>query len=1330
MMRAPKRGRTDGARRRGVGAPGTAAGVVLALLATLVATPIALAEFASGGSGSAPGSIDWFEWGAVGEDLPLAGKVVTNTRTIGGVSLATTCTVGAVSGSQLEVYRPGDSPADGLDDLYNSGTTGPGNDVLTGLANVVDGGASTFPVSCSATLGGAAIAIAGLVVASAETNTGADLIRATTTTGQWRLLDRHRGAGCTENPIIGRDTPGAGELRLTMHGAGTCDTAPTAVALAEGAADAVIEIHGTARTAVAIGVMLFTDFSDAPAGYGAAGAVFIPGFSGPALVDGDLPLFDLGLSSVVAPTSSILGSAVSSESEPRPGPAASLDDGDDALTSGTSFDADPGAIATRSVSCTGSSFIAGWIDWDRNGAFDADEATPTTTCAAGTATLSWTIPSDATAGSSFMRLRSGRTSPSVASPIGVTGRGEVEDYAVSLMGAVPYVTCTTDPEIFNTGYDAATGQVLADGAADARWTVAGGAAGFYGPSGTTPPASTSLPPGGATWLPAEVGKINPAWSDSPYPTANYVSADYVVGTNQATPQADWYFRYQFDLDPMVDLTSFRLDMRWLADNSVAGIWVNDVPQTGTNLPQDVSNPYHYQGFLLANAAETRLEHDWHAGLNTIIVQMKSSNLAEGFLAFVDSTAVCIEPKSLTIDKVTDAADVPADGGIVTYTVTVTNSGPGAYTVDEPATMTDDLSDVLDDATFGAIIAPLSGASYAGGVVSWSGPLAAGESIDIIYTVVYDADGGGDHVLLNTACVPIDEAPSKPEACDSTQTPAAALEIEKTVDPADGTSVDPGDVLTYTLSFRNVGASPAVLNARDDLSGLLDDADLGPIVADPGITVVLDGTELEITGTVPASPVALTVTYTATVRAFTDQGDHVVTNLLLCPAGAPDSCAAIETQNPIPHLVAAKTTDRADGSTVYAGSRVEYTLTFTNDGAAPDSIHAVDDLSDVLDDADLVFGPQVDVPHQPVISVLQIAEELLIVGTLEAGGTATVTYAVSVRAAGERGDDLLRNVLTMDDPISTEHPVGDLVVGKSVADADAVALGDEVVWTVSAEVPDETVTAFVVVDDLDPRLDYVSTSVSLDGAGCPALGGSEIDVESPGVGDTGTVTVAFTDPVGLDVLSANPDCVVRVTITTRANAIGEIPNAARIYPNQGSIDLDLPLLTSPAETRWGAFTLQKLDPDGDPLVGARFSIHPDLSSAQSGTGAIELGGQSVFEVTDPSGELTLSGLRHSDFADGAAVGPGDPGYRTYYLLEVRAPDGHELLAQPVPVTIDAATTAVGVDVLVEDAASNAGFALPPTGGTAIASWLTGVGIIGMLGALLVLGWAGRRRLVRR
>ncbi|WP_228145553.1 LPXTG cell wall anchor domain-containing protein [Paenarthrobacter ureafaciens] len=65
------------------------------------------------------------------------------------------------------------------------------------------------------------------------------------------------------------------------------------------------------------------------------------------------------------------------------------------------------------------------------------------------------------------------------------------------------------------------------------------------------------------------------------------------------------------------------------------------------------------------------------------------------------------------------------------------------------------------------------------------------------------------------------------------------------------------------------------------------------------------------------------------------------------------------------------------------------------------------------------------------------------------------------------------------------------------------------------------------------------------------------------------------------------------------------------------------------------------------------------------------------------------------------------------MENTAPAGYELLTEPIPFLVTAATTAVGVDLQVKNIPSNGGFQLPFTGGT-------GTGLIYTAGVLLLLG----------
>ena len=119
---------------------------------------------------------------------------------------------------------------------------------------------------------------------------------------------------------------------------------------------------------------------------------------------------------------------------------------------------------------------------------------------------------------------------------------------------------------------------------------------------------------------------------------------------------------------------------------------------------------------------------------------------------------------LVITKDANRTAFSATGQTATYTIVVTNPGPGSYTAAHPATLSDDLSDVLDDATVGSVTATVGTASIAGATLSWSGVLGATQSATITYQATYRATG--NHVLDNTACVPAAEAQVPANACDS------------------------------------------------------------------------------------------------------------------------------------------------------------------------------------------------------------------------------------------------------------------------------------------------------------------------------------------------------------------------------------------------------------------------------------------------------------------------------------------------------------------------------------------------------------------------------------
>ena len=297
--------------------------------------------------------------------------------------------------------------------------------------------------------------------------------------------------------------------------------------------------------------------------------------------------------------------------------------------------------------------------------------------------------------------------------------------------------------------------------------------------------------------------------------------------------------------------------------------------------------------------------------------------------------------------------------------------------------------------------------------------------------------------------------------------------------------------------------------------------------------------------------------------------------------------------------------------------------------------------------------------------------------------------------------------------------------KTVEDSEDVKIGDEIDFTITSDIPNVAVIdGYKVVDTLDAKLDYVSAAVTLvDGT---PLAATDYTVVHDAA--TNAVTVEFT-AAGRAVLAAHNGTEVQVVLTAAVNTVGEIANTAVLYPNLGSYTVTPgqpggPTVTPEVVTKWGDITIEKTDKAGAPLTGAVFSVYPTEQDAIDGTNAISLAGATEFAVA-ADGTVTISGLRYSDWADNAAVAPGEDGDQSYWLAEIVAPDGFELLAAPIEFTVTAATTAVGVDLEVVNVPSNAGFTLPVTGGTGTTLFILGGALL--LGGAALLTFRSRRKI---
>ncbi|MDR1293375.1 MAG: CshA/CshB family fibrillar adhesin-related protein, partial [Bifidobacteriaceae bacterium] len=1166
--------------RSGVSA-GLAAGLVLAYVGiNSVALPDADARFADEGLGRFPDLIDWFEWGEADEVLTM--PITKSTpRIIAGKSLVTTCTLTqkpATQGTEkVKAYRPGTWIGDGLDNLYNVGGMGDDNTLVSGLANVTRGAAVTFTFSCSASFGDVPAAIDGLVVADAESSSKStdEFVQAKPdgTGATWRILDTFAACPTATEAVLASDNT----LKLRPNGNECLSPAggPTAVAFMEGATSAEITVKGGGVSAIALGVVTGMDVGDAPASYNEAGALYQPSWNGGALQVGTTNVMDAGFT-LAAPEqpSPRLGATVDGDS------AYTYSDGADADDLGGTDDEDAnfpgliggfigGQVAIEDIDCTGPGYVAGWIDWNSNGTFDSGEMSgPPATAGspvvpgavrcpanAGSPTdidLGWNIPQDARdalgATVSYARLRIAASPADAELATGFTFDGEVEDHAVHIgLPAMHIEQTTTGTQDLRAG-DSAAFRIVATNIgqgfppAGATVTVFADLTGVVDDAAYGDDACSGFAGLACTFDP-DTNRI--AWTFVPPDPGDSTELTYSAAIKPVSTEPD-------------------------GDGQVRAVAWLDNPST-----------------LLAPACEIDAAEVW---------------TAEG----VACRAVSFDLPRLTVTKASDLTTDPRVGDPVTYTVTATNAGPGDFTPDAPAVLADNLDNVDDDAPYqgDATTAPASVGAVAldGSALTWTGPLASGESIDLTYTSTIGPNG--DTALTNVAWAPADPTSLTPpscrapvdgkdeitgEACASVAAALARLRVSARLDgPADPIE---GDVLTYTLTAENTGtaaftsASPAVVMAdladlmagaeyRDDI-----DADLGAAAIDPSSNLATwshplgVGDTATITLTVRVGDVQDASLGATAWAAPDDSGTTPPTCDASWQAAGQCAVASIDRGVEAPALtVSAEADTSAFHNPIQVGDPIEYTFRIENPGnVVIDSVT----LSDVLGNLDAVAavawpdparpgrltpGEGVTVTATVAVTAAMIADEEARV-TVEAGGTDPKGVAVTSPQ---------ETLLTPVPPFAGIGTATFEVLTTSAKPADGVA--EHLVEVVLLDVAGNGVTG--VADQIDVALEPVFPQVTVTETTTPGTyraaivstksgvyqvsgaWGSEATLTNAGSGDTivftaGTPTSAtLTSDTAGQVLAPGGIGVHRATVTlldAHSNPVPNIPVTFDVQP---------------------------------------------------------------------------------------------------------------------------------------------------------------------------------------
>lgn len=438
----------------------------------------------------------------------------------------------------------------------------------------------------------------------------------------------------------------------------------------------------------------------------------------------------------------------------------------------------------------------------------------------------------------------------------------------------------------------------------------------------------------------------------------------------------------------------------------------------------------------------------------------------------------------------------AIGQTITYTLTTTVSDGALAT---PLRLTDVLGTGL---SFGAITSAGSFSCTGGASVVCT--LPQGTAIgrySVSYTAVVNASAT---TAVNNSVTP-DQGTCT--TC-STNHPLVAVSTAKTVDVGDGTPVQRGQTLTYTVTSQITGAgaltSPLVLT--DTLTTGLSFV----AITNAGAFSCTAGNPVRCTLPVGTGAGSYPVSYSVLVNeaAITAVGNTVVPN--------EGSCTDCSTVNPLVEVVTRKSASPANGTQVSTGATITYALTSVISGGA---------LTQPLTLTDTIGAGQTFTAVTSAGGFACNAANPLVC-TLPAGtaaGTYTVTYTVSVDATATIA---VQNLVEPSDgecvDCTTLHPLLDIVTSKQsdVGDGIGVQAGQTIVYTLTTLITGGgTLTVPLnLVDTLGPGLDF-GAIVSAGSFSCTA--GNPLTCTLPAGTGPGTYTVSYS-------------ALVQATATTQVN----------------------------------------------------------------------------------------------------------------------------------------------------------------------------------------------------